>query len=441
MLHVDGRAGLLLPGFRDDHLHLGAWVRSRVSRRVTSSRQALDELAGPRDAGADGPLVLYGLDHHNWAETLGRLDGAVMGVEHALLVHRTLRGMVELRRGDDGEIRVREGWRRGAWRDAVRQAQRRCRGALLRQLRDRLLSEGVVAVTDATPYPTGAGLTERDIAALAPVRVRTMTAPPDTRGRAASTDPCDVPVKIVDWRDPDGVDRLRRSSPRTFAFHAVDADEVVWAARIARPGDRIEHAAICPPEVARRVRDARVSVCLNPAFLVERSAALAEVRRSGLDEFLGRADVMLDLGVPLTVGSDAPVASPGIKSSLQGLVRRDASGASFAGRGIDEVSAVRIASSDPELVGADASRWLGGTAQFVVIPVASWADVVDGDWSATLLVDSSEQVCNVWLKDGSQNGDGQSRGFDHAPSVGSAFRSPLSTDDNDVNDQETVWTR
>lgn len=103
------------------------------------------------------------------------------------------------------------------------------------------------------------------------------------------------------------------------AVHAVEAvavEAAAWAiaeARRERPlpfADRIEHCSECPPDVLRQVRRAGVAVCTQPAFVHHRGDKyLAEVPED-TQPWLYAMRSLLDAGVPVSAGSDAPVVEP-----------------------------------------------------------------------------------------------------------------------------------
>ena len=136
------------------------------------------------------------------------------------------------------------------------------------------------------------------------------------------------------------------------AVHAVEAEAVAAAARsIAearreRPvafDDRIEHCSECPPEVLREVRCAGVAVCTQPAFLHYRGDKyLAEVPED-VQPWLYAMRSLLDAGVAVAAGSDAPVVEP---SPLVGVgaavTRRSRGGCRVApGQAVTPMEALR----------------------------------------------------------------------------------------------------
>ena len=136
------------------------------------------------------------------------------------------------------------------------------------------------------------------------------------------------------------------------AIHAVESEAVeaaAWAiaeARRDRPiafADRIEHSSECPPEVLRLVRRAGVAVCTQPAFVHYRGDRyLAEVPEN-VQPWLYAMRSLLDAGVPVAAGSDAPVVEPSPFVGMGAAVtRRSRSGRQVAaGQAMTPMEALR----------------------------------------------------------------------------------------------------
>jgi predicted amidohydrolase YtcJ len=75
------------------------------------------------------------------------------------------------------------------------------------------------------------------------------------------------------------------------------------------PGDRIEHAAVVPPDAVRLIAELGLTVVTQPAFVAERGAEyLDRVAPADLDDLWPwrRLD---EAGVPVACSSDAPYTS------------------------------------------------------------------------------------------------------------------------------------
>ena len=147
----------VLPGFVDAHLHIEAWLRSQLSEPVAGGRL---ERAALAHALRDGPphgdwLVLFGLDHTQSPDDCLAVTETERDIP-VLVMHRTghaavlnTAGARVLELGDRGQVLPEP---RGLWSRVLGRAPSQVRRALLGRLRTILLRQGVVGVTDATPY-------------------------------------------------------------------------------------------------------------------------------------------------------------------------------------------------------------------------------------------------------------------------------------------------
>jgi predicted amidohydrolase YtcJ len=188
----------------------------------------------------------------------------------------------------------------------------------------RLASCGVTGVTDATPSTTvGAFALLADAVASGelPQQV-TVTGGTELAGVVPPTPLRSGPVKVVvdDGSYPSVEDLAGRiafahAAGRPVAVHCVT--RVALALLLAaydvvgpRSGDRIEHGSVIGDEHLAPLRALGVTVVTQPSFVAERGDRyLAEV---GLDdvEHLYRCGSLLDAGIPVAAGSDAPHADP-----------------------------------------------------------------------------------------------------------------------------------
>jgi predicted amidohydrolase YtcJ len=111
------------------------------------------------------------------------------------------------------------------------------------------------------------------------------------------------------------------------AFHCVTRAELVLAAAAlevsgARADDRIEHAAIAPPDAVDLLARLGVRVVCNPGFLRERGDDYAAHVEAAELPWLVRCRGFLDAGVPLGAGTDAPFGAPDPWRSMQAAVDR-----------------------------------------------------------------------------------------------------------------------
>ena len=155
--------------------------------------------------------------------------------------------------------------------------------------------------------------------------------------------------------DPEGLTAMVRQAQQAgypAAIHAVERDAVVGAAmslsdvpppagsrhRIARR-HRIEHCAECPPDVADLVRRSGARAVVNPAWLHYDGGRYAATVAAELRPHLHPAGALYAAGVPLGLGSDAPVVEANPWAGLAAAVsRRSAGGIELGGMALPSVS-------------------------------------------------------------------------------------------------------
>jgi predicted amidohydrolase YtcJ len=118
---------------------------------------------------------------------------------------------------------------------------------------------------------------------------------------------------------------------RAIAMHCVTRAQLVLALVAlhdagAAPGDRLEHAAVVPDELVDQLR--AVTVVTQPGFIAERGDAyLSDVDTDDLP-FLYRCRSLLNAGVRVAAGTDAPFGAADPWASIKAAVdRRTSSGA------------------------------------------------------------------------------------------------------------------
>lgn len=130
--------------------------------------------------------------------------------------------------------------------------------------------------------------------------------------------------------------RRAHHAGRAAAFHCVTRTDLVYALGALREagnikGDRIEHAAIVPPELMEEIRALGLTVVTQPHFIAERGDAyLRDVARED-QPWLYRLRGFLDDDVALAAGSDVPYGSANPWLTMQAAVtRRSESGVTMA---------------------------------------------------------------------------------------------------------------
>ncbi len=347
---VDGDGALMIPGLHDHHIHLLAtaaasesvdvgpdevpdaaalgavlrgsprpdgWVRAIGYHETTAGdldRDVLDLLA------SDRPVRVQHRTGARW--TLNSSAIAALGLDDA--EHHGLE-----RDGDrlTGRIHRSDDWLRARLGGEVPDL-----GGLGRQLID----WGITGVTDTTPYSTLADLAPLVDAAgdgRLPLRV-TVTGDHHLAGAEMPQPLRRGPVKVViDDVDVPSLDdvveqfRIAHGAGRPVAVHIVTLAALLlalaaWDEAGARPGDRIEHGAVIPPDQFPRLVRHGLTVVTQPAFITERGDQyLTDVDPRDVDHLYPCA-ALVDAGVRLAAGSDAPYATANPWDAIRAATER-----------------------------------------------------------------------------------------------------------------------
>ncbi|WP_127781816.1 amidohydrolase family protein [Rhodococcus sp. X156] len=357
-LVVDVRAGALLPGLADHHLHLHALTAHAQSVRCGRCTDATG-LARALHAAAGDP--------HGWVRGVGYHEGVAGDLDRdtldALCAQRPVRlqhrsgALWVLNNLAAAAVGLDTATHPGVERDTAG----RPTGRVWRAddwLRERLPASGppplsgvgadlsrlgITAVTDASP-----DLTEQSVRAIAeavqggqlPQRVQLLGAP---TGMAATERLTVGPYKIVladsGLPEPSALAALVtevHGQGRPIAAHCVSREALlILLAALeevgARPGDRVEHAALVPVESLTELRRHGLRVITQPGFLADRGDDyLAHVDARDLPD-LYRCRTLLDAGVPLALSSDAPYGPLDPWAALAAAVTRRAESGAVVG--------------------------------------------------------------------------------------------------------------
>lgn len=348
---LEASGSVLIPGLHDHHLHLHGLAAELDSVRCGPPEVGtIDELASAlRDAAASGQPVRGTGYHESVGGALNRdlLDGLVAAVP-VRIQHRSGAAwfLNSAALAAAGLAAVRDP---AVERDAQDQPTGRLwRGDhLLRTVATplpdltrvgRLLSRlGVTGVTDATPSLAPRALQalrEAHLSASLPQRLLLLGAPMGDGGSDVG------PWKMV-LNEAAGLDLHRvtevinacHGARRAVALHAVTAAEAVVAMTAVRtagsfPGDRLEHASVLPRELDGDLRDLGITVVTQPHFVAERGDSyLADVEPRDRP-LLYRCRSLLDAGIAVGAGTDAPYGHHDPWRSVTAAVtRRTATGA------------------------------------------------------------------------------------------------------------------
>ncbi len=334
---IDARGGALLTGLHDHHIHLFALAAAGGSVKC-GPPEVVDEqgLSSALTAAARRGGWIRGVAYHgSVAGDLDRwkLDALMPGDVPARIQHRsgalwilnsaavraldlfgaTLAPGVE--RNASGEVTGRIFYE-DAW------LRERIGDPLVPDLSDvgrQLAAFGVTAVTDATADKGTAeyaalsrAVCERELLQRVVAMGRCDQAPPP--GAQIDLGPNKIMLResaLPDFDELVATVRETHEAKRCVAFHCVTRSELVMAATALRdaglrPGDRIEHASVAPPELVELLAELNVVVVTQPGFIYERGDAYIQEVDSLDRPWLYRCRGFLESGVALGAGTDAP---------------------------------------------------------------------------------------------------------------------------------------
>lgn len=396
-LLVQARGGELLPGLHDHHLHLLSLAAARESVRCGPAdvgdreglRRALQK-AEPRSG------WIRGVSYHE--EVAGLLDRAALDelrsdvpvrIQHRtgalwLLNSRALERLDVLRPTSttstsslpDGLERDQSGqptgrlYRADDWLQRRLLADRASAAPALDAIGAELASYGVTGLTDATPGNDSASLQLFQRALSAgdlQQRLLLMGGVSLPFHHEARLQSHSLKLVLTETALPE-FDSLVASmtkahaDSRPVAIHCVTRAELVLALAALREAgcsraDRIEHASIAPPDCVETLRELGLSVVTQPGFVRERGDSYLRDVEPADRPWLYRCRGLLEAGVPLAGGTDAPYGDPDPwramaaaldrKTELGEVLQRnealspDAALALFTGRPEDPGSAAR----------------------------------------------------------------------------------------------------
>jgi predicted amidohydrolase YtcJ len=395
--------GALLPGLCDHHLHLHA-----LAARRHSVPCGPPEVTGPdglaaalRDAVPDGHGWVRGT---GYAESVaGDLDAAAIDalrpdgpvrVQHRsgalwILNSAAVRAAGLASAGHPGIERDAAGrptgrlWRADGWlRTRLPAARPVDLGAVGRELA-RL---GVTAVTDATP-DLGAEAAASIEAAVRdgslPQRVHLLGLPPDARtGPHPRLGTGPYKIVLADSGLPaldDLADRIRlvHGHGRPVAVHCVTREALLLLLAALDEtgtlnGDRVEHAALVPPETVADLAERGLRVVTQPGFLADRGDDyLRDVPAADVPD-LYRYRSLLAAGVPVGLSSDAPYGPLDPWAVMAAAADRTARSGTVVGRDetVPAAAALRSLLTAPDDPGGLPRKVsVGGAADLVLLHV------------------------------------------------------------------------
>jgi predicted amidohydrolase YtcJ len=319
---LDAAGGTVLPGLHDHHVHLYSAAAAQTSTRVgppqVCDRAGLAAALSNAKAGEDGWIRAVGY-HDSVAGPLDRdaLDtiapATPVRVQHrsGVLWMLNSAGLQRVGLPDHPDGRLRSN-------DSRVQALGRSETSLA-QLSERLTRYGIIGVTDATP--------DLDIDDI--VRVKELQRHGELRQhvhflapgkRILHDDDLDL-ERLTDWI----TQRHRDGTP--VAIHCVTAAQlVVTIAALGdagtHPRDRIEHAAVVPPDCLTDLADLAVTVVTQPNFVAERGDQYLHEVPAADHDHLWRVASLLQAGVPVALSTDMPFGDGDPWAAMRAAVHR-----------------------------------------------------------------------------------------------------------------------
>jgi predicted amidohydrolase YtcJ len=374
---LDAAGGVLLPGLHDHHIHLRALAAAMTSvacgpPQVTDGAALAARLRQAAAQARPGDWIRGVAYHQSVAGDIDRawLDRQVadrpVRIQHRsgrlwILNSLALERIGAREDSDDDPLERRDGRLTGRLYDADAWLRARLGNARqdLSAVSRRLASFGVTGVTDTTPGNThddfnyfraacARGELLQDVQLMGDSSLDDQPPRPcplPSRGRAGVGGVWIGPRKFhlhdADLPELGEVCAAIEASHRhrrPVAFHCVTRAELVFALVALREagciaGDRIEHAAVTPPELLAQIAELGLTVVTQPNFIAERGDAYLRDVASADQPWLYRLRGFLEAGVALAGSTDAPFGEANPWQAMQAAVDRRTTGGAVIGAG------------------------------------------------------------------------------------------------------------
>lgn len=327
----DAAGGAVLPGLHDHHVHLHSAAAAETSVRVgppqVRNRTDLAGVLASTQAGDDGWIRAVGY-HDSVAGPLDRaaLDAMVpavpLRVQHrsGVLWMLNSAGLARIGLPDHPDGRLRSA---DSWSDALSRSRTN-----LAHLSDRLSRYGITGITDATP--------DLDIVDI--VRLTEL----HRHGELHQHVHCLAPGKRILHDDDLNLEQLaewiadRHRNGGPVAIHCVTAAQLLVTIAALRqagthPRDRIEHAAVAPPDCLTDLAELAVTVITQPNFVAERGDQYLDEVPAAEHEQLWRVASLLRANVPVALSTDMPFGQPDPWAAMRAAVHRTTPGGAVLG--------------------------------------------------------------------------------------------------------------
>jgi predicted amidohydrolase YtcJ len=395
-LAIEARDGAVVPGLRDHHVHLRAL--SAAGRSVPVGPPAVRDPAGLAEAlhkaaAAAGPHAwIRGIGYHESVAgplDRDRLDGIVadhpVRIQHRSgqlwILNSAALGRIGVDRADGRFLHADE-WLRhriasttarpgDPATDPAAPAETTGPAADLAAVSRWLATFGVTGVADATVTngPDDADLLQTSLAQQVLVMGdERLSAGP----RKVLLHDDDLPA----LDDLSAVIRAAHRQGRVTAVHCVTGPSLWFAlAAFAEAGsidgDRIEHGSVIPPEAVAVLLRLGLTVVTQPNFVAERGDAYLDEVDPGDQPWLYRIGGLLDAGVAVAAGTDAPFGDPDPWRAMVAAVERRTTTGNVLGRSerVSPEAALALFSGDLDRPGRPRPIAVGARADLCVLAV------------------------------------------------------------------------
>ena len=369
---VEGQGGRLIAGLVDHHLHLMAEAMRGQSVDLSDLPPDVPSALAERlrSAAIEGPIRATGLDDGG-AALLDKAALDTLVADRPLRIQYRTGGLWVLNsaeldrvlagRADPPDAFERDAgggftgrvWRGDAW--LRRMGPPPSLAAIGRQLN----RWGVTAVTDASittdqaQAEAIAQAAERDGIAQ---HLTLMSGGPLQGGAGWAVGPMKILLDEAALPDLDTLTATierAHGSGRAVAAHVVTPAELAlmlaaWQIAGAAPGDRIEHGSLIPADMLEGIAALGLVVVTNPGFLNARGDRYLRSLPTGERDDLYRLRSLLDAGITVAAGSDAPYGPLNPWVSIRAAATRRTAGGKLIGAGeaLSRRQAVTLHGSD-----------------------------------------------------------------------------------------------
>lgn len=164
-------------------------------------------------------------------------------------------------------------------------------------------------------------------------------------------------------------------SASALATVAASADSAVSVAGMAAMGDRIEHAAIAPPDTLERLAKLGVTVVTQPNFIRERGDAYRLGVPVADQPYLYRLRGLQAAGIALAGSTDAPFGAPNPWAAMQAAVDRQTQSGAILGaqEALSPEAALALFSAAAHIPGGPSRRIAVGAPADLCLLDRPWA--------------------------------------------------------------------